>query len=216
MTEPVSTPPLLRRPMPWGLAVAVALLLKTAFLGWMLWDRISILRSETEIVLRPQPVDPRDLFRGDYVILRYGISRWEIEEPESPETDPEAAPEQGRAPRPVPRAEGSLTAEIWAVIAQGEDGLWRVDRVEPKRPASLPAGQLVLRAASDVPDIRPGMSLRYGLERYYVPEGDGLALEQQIGETALQVVVAVAPDGRTAIKALRDAEGTLLFEEPWF
>ena len=33
------------------------------------------LRTGKEILLKTVPVDPRDLFRGDYVILRYEISR---------------------------------------------------------------------------------------------------------------------------------------------
>lgn len=32
------------------------------------------LRTGQEILLKTVPVDPRDLFRGDYVILRYDIS----------------------------------------------------------------------------------------------------------------------------------------------
>ena len=54
------------------LAVAV---LQSAVLGWMLWDRISLLRDGQAILLDVEPVDPRDLFRGDYVILSYPISR---------------------------------------------------------------------------------------------------------------------------------------------
>ena len=34
------------------------------------------LRTGAEILLKTRPVDPRDLFRGDYVILSYDISRF--------------------------------------------------------------------------------------------------------------------------------------------
>jgi uncharacterized membrane-anchored protein len=33
------------------------------------------LRTGEEVLLKTLPVDPRDLFRGDYVILRYDVSR---------------------------------------------------------------------------------------------------------------------------------------------
>ena len=33
------------------------------------------LKTGQEVLLKVQPVDPRDLFRGDYVVLRYDITR---------------------------------------------------------------------------------------------------------------------------------------------
>ncbi|OIO30741.1 hypothetical protein AUJ77_01795 [Candidatus Nomurabacteria bacterium CG1_02_43_90] len=33
------------------------------------------LRTGQEVLLKTLPVDPRDFFRGDYVVLRYDISR---------------------------------------------------------------------------------------------------------------------------------------------
>ena len=56
---------------------AVALfiaIVQTAILGYMIEGRASILRSGTEVLLKTAPVDPRDLLRGDYVILTYDIS----------------------------------------------------------------------------------------------------------------------------------------------
>lgn len=36
------------------------------------------LQTGTEVLLKTQPVDPRDLFRGDYVILSYEISSLDV------------------------------------------------------------------------------------------------------------------------------------------
>ncbi len=47
---------------------------QTAILGYMVESRASILRYGTEILLQTALVDPRDLLRGDYVILSYDIS----------------------------------------------------------------------------------------------------------------------------------------------
>jgi hypothetical protein len=41
-------------------------------------SRARILRSGTEVRLATAPVDPRDLFRGDYVILNYRISTLDL------------------------------------------------------------------------------------------------------------------------------------------
>ena len=58
----------------WLAAVAVAVL-QTAALGWMVFERVQLLQSGREIVLPIVPVDPRSLFRGDYVNLSYGVTR---------------------------------------------------------------------------------------------------------------------------------------------
>ena len=52
---------------------------QTAALGYMIESRASILRSGRDVLLKTVPVDPRDLLRGDYVILSYDISRLQPE-----------------------------------------------------------------------------------------------------------------------------------------
>ena len=54
----------------WSLALA-----QIGFLGWIIAGRAAILRDGQEILLKVEPVDPRDLLRGDYVRLGYEISR---------------------------------------------------------------------------------------------------------------------------------------------
>src|SRR5262249_21760409 len=57
------------------LALAAIALAQTAVLAWMVVSRIQLLRSGREIVLSVAPVDPRDLFRGEYVRLDYVAGR---------------------------------------------------------------------------------------------------------------------------------------------
>src|SRR4029078_8389557 len=52
-----------------------AALIQVALLGAMVFDRVQILRGGTEVKLQTRPVDPRDLLRGDYVVLGYDISQ---------------------------------------------------------------------------------------------------------------------------------------------
>src|SRR5690606_26923443 len=61
------------------LGIALVALLQAGALLWMIWDRASLLANGREIVLDVVPVDPRSLFRGDYVILGYDISRFNTE-----------------------------------------------------------------------------------------------------------------------------------------
>ena len=58
----------------WALLAAVALL-QIGFLAKMAFHRVSLIKNGREIALQVMPVDPRDVFRGEYVILGYDISQ---------------------------------------------------------------------------------------------------------------------------------------------
>ena len=56
------------------IALAVVALAQTGVLAAMVIDRTLLLKNGREIVLPIVPVDPRDLFRGEYVRLGYEIN----------------------------------------------------------------------------------------------------------------------------------------------
>ncbi len=227
MTEPQASAASKPR---WGLRLLALALLQTAALGWLLWDRVSILTAPTEIRMTPQPVDPRDLFRGDYVVLRYAISTPRRElvedlgirkgqklwvtiapgidtEPEPNVTLPNvtqkpAPPEAGEVqPAPPPTISGDRTEQTG----------WRIVDVSLAAPEERPhAPELVLQGVAAQPDA---WFIDYGIEWYFVPEGEGKRLETMIGDRALSVLLAVTSDGRAAIKALT-VEGDTVYVEP--
>ena len=55
--------------------VILAAILQLIVLAYMAGEREYILRNGKVIHLRTAPIDPRDMFRGDYVRLNYEISR---------------------------------------------------------------------------------------------------------------------------------------------
>jgi uncharacterized membrane-anchored protein len=55
--------------------------------------------------------------------------------------------------------------------------------------------------------------MRYGIESYFVPEGTGRPLEQQVRDKKISAVLAVGRSGDVAIKALV-IDGQRLAEEP--
>ena len=69
---------------------------------------------------------------------------------------------------------------------------------------------VVVEDAQDVAD-----SIRYNLESYFVPEGEGRKLEDVRNKGKLAVVAAVLPSGRAAIKRLL-IDGKPVYEEPLF
>jgi uncharacterized membrane-anchored protein len=59
------------------------------------------------------------------------------------------------------------------------------------------------------------LQVRYGIESYFVPEGEGGKIEAARNERKLTVVAAVTPSGRAAIRRLL-IDGEPVYDEPWF
>ena len=57
------------------LAACLVALGELGFLSWVIAGRAAILRNGQEVVLSVEPVDPRDLLRGDYVRFGYEIAQ---------------------------------------------------------------------------------------------------------------------------------------------
>lgn len=182
-----------------ALRIAIIVLVQTLVLGAIIADRALILAAGREVVLETEPVDPHDLFRGDYVILNYTASRIYLANIAGDK-------------------DGFERAAAAYVVFRNENGKWQPAAIYHARPASsalksddVAIKAIVLDAYRFSPDDRwpqcPGgcdmVGVSYGVESYFVPEGTGEALEDARNERRLEVVLAVRGDGRAAIKALR-------------
>jgi uncharacterized membrane-anchored protein len=180
-----------------------ATLIQFALLTLMVIDRVQILREGTEVTLQTRPIDPRDFLRGDYVVLNYDISRLP------------AGPLQNKLA-------GTRNPIVFVKLAPNRDGLYEAisvhaDAVAVKSPEVLIRGRVVY-GASCGPMGRAfcdKLQVRYNLESYFVPEGEGRKLEQVRNQRKLMVVAAVMPSGRAAIKRLL-VDGEPVYDEPWF
>ncbi len=176
----------------------VAALLQTGILYAGIEKRASILRSGQDIVLQTEPVDPRDLMRGDYVVLGYEISRIA------------RSVVQGQHPA------GSRT--VYVALKPDAEGVSRFSRASFVPFTDLAAGEVQIRGEAAYPitdDADANIRLDFGIERYYVPEGEGRPIEDSQRERNITVVVAVDANGSPVIKALRD-EGRPLYDEPLY
>jgi uncharacterized membrane-anchored protein len=202
MTMPNLLSSFRRWPRIWIGAIAVALL-QTGVLAAMILDRAHHLATGREIVLPVIPVDPRSLFRGDYVILNYDVS-----------TVP-AGLLGGAPPHDGER--------LYVVIGRkpgGDASMWVPLQVSRTRPALVPAEAVVLVGwARGQPiartDGRGELRLRYGIESYFVPEGAGKDLERRIRTGTMAVIVAVNESGQSAIKGVV-LDGVVRYDEPLF
>lgn len=189
--------------IPKAVLFGAAAAIQFALLAVMVFDRVAILRDGTEVVLQTRPIDPSDLLRGDYVTLSYDISQL----PAGPLMD-----------QPV----GSQDPIVFVKLAPNRDGFHEAVSVHTE-PVAVQSPEVLIRGR-----VAYGAScgskrflfcdkliIRYNLESYFVPQGEGRKLEQVRNQRKLTVVAAVLPSGRAAIKRLR-VDGEAVYDEPWF
>lgn len=184
-------------------AAALVAVLQIGFLASMITGRAAVLRDGREVVLSVEPVDPRDLLRGDYVTLSYNISRVPA----------------GLFPEPPAQEDDEGRRTVFVRLKPDENGIFQpVAARYGERPEGAPAqdevdirGLTRSRWASGTHSI----SVRYGIERFYVPEGEGRAIESDLRERTFRMKVAVGEDGAAQIKSFHDGE-TMLYAEPLY
>jgi len=160
--------------------------------AWMAAEREWVVQSGRTVYLRTAPIDPRDIFRGDYVRLDYEASSF----------GPRQASEQIRT-------EGlEKGAPVYARLESGPRGLSSAVEVTRERPDSGPflRGRALHR-------WRPGggghaLQVRYGIEKYFVEQGRGKLMEQRRGrrqgiQTPMEVQLAVDTSGTAVITGHR-------------
>lgn len=154
----------------WGLLAVIQL----GLIAVPLLDRLEVVASGTEVTLDFRPVDPRDLLRGDYVIVSLKIEA----------LDP-AVPGLGENPSygdtvyvVLEQRSGAGAAPVAVLTAPPDDG--RLALKGTVRHANGPEGAVMID---------------YGIDAFFVPEGEGLEIEK-LPADRVQLVVALAADGR--------------------
>ncbi|WP_315919798.1 GDYXXLXY domain-containing protein [Mesorhizobium sp. SP-1A] len=185
------------------LAALILALAQIGFLGWIIAGRAAILRDGREVLLKVEPVDPRDLLRGDYVNLGYEIS---------------SIPVKLIANIP-PDMKTSGDTRLTVRLKKDPDGYWRAASAWLGAPTSPPSNDEVdiaghIYAGWNFADAAT-VSADYGIERFYLPEGEGKDIEKDMRVRPFGIRAAVAKDGTAQIKALVDGDKTL-FEEPLY
>lgn len=182
------------------IAAIIAALLQTGVMLAGVQQRMSILRNGSEVVLRTVPIDPRDLMRGEYVILNYDISRLPV------------ALVQGEPPHK------SGLNYIYVVMAKQKNDMWEPQRAQFEPANDLKDDEIMLRGEMEAPMQRYNgstMPVTYGIERYYVPEGEGRVLETAQIASKVDIVLSVNSKGVAAIRAIK-VDGQTMYKEPLF
>ncbi len=144
--------------------------------SWVYLERD--LETGAEIALRALPIDPRDVLRGDYVVLRYEISTAERDREGRPFVDDQT---------------------VFVSLVEAGDGDWRVGELHREPPD----GGLYLRGR--IHSVGPSRyGIRYGIESFFVPEGEGRQYEEARNRDRLWAVVSVSPHGVAYLKRLEN------------
>ena len=133
----------------------------------------SILDGE-EVYLETEPIDPRDLFRGDYMILSYDISTLSADDASMPDGI-------------------GIDDTIYLRLSVDQEGFGRPIAILEREPTEgLFIKGKIVRVPTPV-----SLEIEYGIESYFIPEGTGADMPR-----ITEVLVAIDDNGRARIKEI--------------
>lgn len=170
--------------------IILAIIAQVVVLAYMGAEREYIVRNGRTVHLRTAPIDPRDIFRGDYVALQYDISTI-----------------------PVSKLRGGLADEenrkkgmkVYTFLKEGANGIAEVDFVTDRKPdhGLFIKGRLEENWRTSL--TKQALSVKYGIEAYYVQQGKGKEMEKKRGSRSgvqipLEMEIALGGSGTTVIR----------------
>lgn len=174
--------------------MAILVMLQSLALFFMIGLKQWTLATGVPVVLETRPVDPRSLFSGDYIRLNYTISQ---------------------VSEGIGEERGFNTHDTIYVVLKEGDHFWTPVSIHHQRPDAVP-GLVAIKGevlgtsgmqwnpGTKSPEPLPvrNLSIRYGIENYYVPEGEGSKLERPGPDSKLSIRVAVDRFGNAGIQAV--------------
>lgn len=160
----------------------IAILIPVVILLGMTVRPLVTIVSGEEIILQTRPVDPRDIFRGDYVVLSY-----EIEEIDLDKVEDELKDRLIVSSFPYDR-------KIYVTLKEN-NGVHIVDRVTATKPSDvkyfMEAKYKYLRNKEKT-DEKAKLIVSYNIDKYFVPENTGKELEEAARNGELMAEVKIS------------------------
>lgn len=173
-------------------AFIIVVLFQLLTLGGMIAKQENLLQTGDVVLLKCEPIDPRSLFSGDYVILNYTISTFSEEEFRRLNRYNEYF--QKRETIYVALEKGQ-DSKYWNAVAVSHD----LKKLKAQHP-------IVIRG---VFLSSWQYRIRYGVEHYFVPQDEGHWIEQELSNVSVEV--AVSDSGDSGIKRLFIKDREVLF-----
>jgi len=162
----------------------VIVALQLAVLGFMITKQEMLLARGTKVLLKCQPIDPRSLFSGDYVILNYEVSS--IGEDIISKSN---IKETGKLEK----------REIYVALKQESDGKhYTAAAISENRDELKKLYPLIIKGRVEYASNT--LQVRYGVESYFVPQKEGKIIEDSLKNVSVEV--SVSESGESAISKL--------------
>jgi uncharacterized membrane-anchored protein len=193
-----------------GIKLLIVVLLQTAALIAMVGMKQHTLNTGVQVLLETEPIDPRSLFSGDYVILNYKISALDLNK------------------LGTDKREFKSNETFYVTLKPGKP-YWEPIGVTHEIPPAA-AGNVVIKgtvdwvsdsfwnSATQKEEKGKFLRMRFGIENYFVPEGEGREIERRVIDGVNQKIdvrVAVDAKGNAGIKAIL-VNGEMRYEEKLF
>ena len=163
-------------------AFIIIVVLQIAVLCVMIANRAYLLDTGVKILLKCEPVDPRSLISGDYIILNYQVSS--IAKELYKGTDINKLKSNDIV---YVALEKPATEKYWIAKSFSSDF------------ESLKKTNMIIMKGT-IKDTYSTIRIRYGIEDYFVPQNQGLSIEQKMGDVSVEV--SVSDTGESAISRL--------------
>ncbi len=160
-----------------GLLVLIVIVLQFGFLGYQTASSERLLTTGSLVKLELQPIDPRSMLQGDYVQLRYTIS-------ELPDDVIKSMDDRG------------IEGRVEIVLSKNDQGLHVFDRIYTSD-ETLGTNEIVINGKKESYNWN---QIEYGIENYFIPEGTGLAVE----ENAHFAYVRIGSNGNAMLERLSE------------
>ncbi len=165
--------------------IILVLILQLAALGSIAGKREWIRTYGERIYLRTAPVDPRDIFRGDYVQLEY-----EINQPDTAFLSKDLLDKKFQP--------------VYLNLQRDARGVGKLTAITTEKPSGL----FIKGFIDQQWGWQNNGPIKLGIEKYFVEQGSGLALEEKRGraqewQTPMEMDVALGSDGTAVIRGYR-------------
>ncbi len=168
--------------------VIAAVLFQMLALLVMIAQREYVIHNGKEVYLKTAPIDPRDIFRGDYVQLDYTFLTVPVEKAKY-----------------LPKENIKKGQRVYAVLKESALGVYSFDYLTGVQPDEgvFIAGRINQRHYSS-----NLIRVKYGIEKYFLEQETGLALEKVRGkrndyQRPMEIKVAISDSGTAIIKDFR-------------
>lgn len=155
----------------------LAIILQLFIIGTIIIFKASVIVGGTEIVFKVVPVDPRDIFRGDYMVLSYqDVSRINKDLFEYDQ---------------IKRGQ-----DVYVEINKSGD-YWKAVRATDKKPKGK---EIYIKGVVSSSNTGDFISVNYGIENYFIPEKTGQNIDLRNSNPYIKA--AVDRNGNAVLKQL--------------